>query len=251
MSEALRVDTSECRHVDDLPAEPFTLWGGEPAELRALRRLGDGAIRSAAVSLPAGWTGTLRAGAAVTQIFVRSGGLTAATQAIGANGLVVLGDGRTVAAAAGEATELLVIFDHACSPAGAPEGGLLVIADTLDIEPIVPVIDGKRLDGFFMRVIWVNPESGADTMLLHVPGGFRGGGPNFHPVNEEIFCLAGDIQPDETRPMRAGSFLWNPVRSVHGFDEVSAGGSVLLEWHDGPWALTYAPEADLPARYRA
>jgi len=251
MTEALRVDVSECRHVDDIAWEAFTLWSDAPVELKPLRRLADGAIRSAAVTLPAGWLGTLRAGSAVTQVFVRAGVLSVEGTAIGPQGLIVLGGAREAVAQAKTTTELVVIFDHACSPAAAPEGGLLLIADCMTVEPIIPVIEGKVLDGFFMRIVWVNPETGADTMLLHVPAGFRGAGPNFHPVNEEIFCLSGDIQPDETRPMREGSFLWNPVHSVHGFDEYTIGGSVLLEWHDGPWGLTSAPDVEWPERYRA
>ena len=102
------------------------------------------------------------------------------------------------------------------------------------------MIDGVPLHGFERRVLWIDPETGADTRLLRVPAGFRGAGANWHPVQEEIFCLEGDIQPDDTRPMRPGSYLWNPARSIHGFDEVTHGGCIVLEWHDGLWDLVRA-----------
>ena len=139
-----------------------------------------------------------------------------------------------------EPVTAIVILDEA--PRAVPDKTreIVIVPDIFAIEPFTPVIDGQPLHGFERRVLWIDPDTGADTRMLRIPAGFRGSGANWHPVNEEIFCLEGDIQPDATRPMRAGSFLWNPARSIHGFEEVTHGGCVLLEWHDGAWDLIRA-----------
>jgi hypothetical protein len=165
---------------------------------------------------------------------------------------VVVPAGGVLAALSAIATsEILLIVDEGQAYTPVDDGDDAIVSDDVfAIEPIIPVIAGRVLHGFERRVLWLDPETGADTRLLRVPGGFAGAaGPNWHPVNEEIFCLSGDIAPDETRPMRAGSFLWNPARSVHGFGEQSRDGCTLLEWHDGAWALT--PWAGTPAEFVA
>jgi hypothetical protein len=75
--------------------------------------------------------------------------------------------------------------------------------------------------------------------MLVVPGGFEGKGPNWHPCNEEIFCLEGDIGPDDRRIMTPGHYLHNPARCVHGYHEHSRNGAVVLEWHDALWSINF------------
>lgn len=229
------VDTSVCRHLDEIVPEAIAI-GGMRVEARVLRRLDDGTVRSAVITLPAGWRGGVDEANAL-QIYVLDGALDVEGQRIGPRGFAVLR--YKVGIMAPEATQAIVIRDP--PSAHAPEMTPVVIADALDLPPFTPTIAGRRLDGFERRVLWENPVNGADTRLLRVPAGFRGGGPNWHPVHEEIFCIEGDIEPDATRPMRGGSFLWNPARSVHGFGEHTVGGCVLLEWHDGAWALHSEP----------
>jgi hypothetical protein len=72
-----------------------------------------------------------------------------------------------------------------------------------------------------------------------VPAGFEGQGPNWHPVHEEIYCLDGDIGPDDSRLMVPGTYLHNPAFGVHGYHEHSKGGATILEWHDGRWAVNF------------
>jgi hypothetical protein len=236
------VDTSEVRHLGALSVEPCTL-GGAPAAGRVLRRLEDGTIRSAVLELPAGWHRAVGAGpAGTTQLYVLEGRLSVDARVLAGGGFAVLRGGATWPAIDAEAaTRVVAIFDAPASADGGEEAALIV-EDVMTLAPFTPVIAGRLLEGFERRVLWEDAATGADTRLLRVPAGFRGGGPNWHPVNEEIFCIAGDIAPDEKRPMRAGSFLWNPARSVHGFAEHTQGGCVLLEWHDGKWALYPEPE---------
>jgi hypothetical protein len=233
-------DTSVCVHDSAIAREDFDLFG-LGASLRPLRRLDDGSLRSGLVTFPAGWQGRgpLRAGA-VMQIFVRAGSLVLNGDELAAGAFVTVPRGAVLPGLASvNGCEAIVILDDASAVEPGETGGeAIVVPDVFAIEPIVPVILGKRLEGFERRVLWEDPETGADTRLLRIPAGFDGsGGPSFHPVEEEIFCLEGDIAPDDKTPMGAGSYLWNPRLSVHGFHEHSRGGCVLLEWHDGPWTL--------------
>lgn len=238
-------DVSLCVHESDIADEPFALFG-PGAHVHPLRKLDDGSLRSGLVSLPAGFVGTGRiARAEVVQIFVRSGTITVGDAHLGFGGFVAVPRGGELPTIASETgAQVVVILDH--GTAEAPQGNTetLVVPDVFAVEPIVPVIAGKVLEGFERRVLWEDAGTGADTRLLRIPAGFEGtGGPSYHPVEEEIFCLEGDIAPDDDTPMRAGSYLWNPRLSVHGFHEHTRGGCVLLEWHDGPWAyLRYEGE---------
>jgi quercetin dioxygenase-like cupin family protein len=168
--------------------------------------------------------GLARAGAFVV---VPAGGVMAPVEALEETRLILIQN-------PGQSYAAINLAEAAERPA------TVILPDVWAVEPFTPVIDGVPLHGFERRVLWIDPANGADTRLLRVPAGFRGGGASWHPVEEEIFCLEGDIHPDPTRPMRAGSYLWNPARSIHGFDEATRGGCILLEWHDGLWDLIRA-----------
>jgi hypothetical protein len=67
----------------------------------------------------------------------------------------------------------------------------------------------------------------------------EGWGPNFHPIHEEIYCIAGEIGPDDDNIMTADYYLHNPAWGVHGYHEHSTKGATIIEWHSGPWELVY------------
>lgn len=237
---ALAYDISVCVHRDDLAEESLPIWDSAPLRVKPLRRLADGSLRSAIVTLEAGFaTQTPLRVSAVQQMIIMGGSLRFGEDVLGSGSFIVVPRGASMPVIeAVEACELILIQDAGQQfVAVAEASGAIVTPHISAIEPFTPVIDGKRLEGFERRVLWKDAESGADTRMLKVPANFRGGGANWHPVEEEIYCVSGDIQPDASRPMRAGSFLWNPANSVHGFDEVTHGGCVLLEWHDGEWDL--------------
>lgn len=233
-------DISVCVHETGVAVEAFDLLG-TGASVRALRLLADGSLRSGLVSFPAGWSGQGRLRAdAVVQIFVRAGILSLDGQELGTGAFVVVPRGGVLPAMSSPGgAETIVILDDATAIEPVEAGNdAIVTPDVFAVDPIVPVIAGKRLEGFERRVLWEDPATGGDTRLLRIPAGFEGtAGPSFHTVEEEIFCLEGDIAPDDKTPMRAGSYLWNPKLAVHGFHEHTKGGCVLLEWHDGPWTF--------------
>jgi hypothetical protein len=244
----LAYDISVCVHSADIPTESVAIWGEQPIGLRPLRRLPDGSLRSGLVTLAPGWTsGGALSPAAQQQFAVLSGRLQFGDAELGEGAFTMIPPGGLMPTmTAIEETVMILIQDEgqayvallANDEGERPQA--VILPDVMAIEPFTPVIDGVLLTGFERRVLWIHPETGADTRLLRIPAGFAGAGANWHPVQEEIFCLEGDIQPDATRPMRPGSYLWNPARSIHGFDERTAGGCVLLEWHDGLWGLTRA-----------
>jgi hypothetical protein len=245
-ASGLAIDTSICLHTKDIPPEPLEI--GELPEglaVRPLRRFGDGNLRSGVVTIPVGWqSDTDFRVAATQQVFVLEGELHLGKQTLGANGFFVCPGGTAMESLRCTAeAKAIFIFDGPQDYTGARAAGAAckqhVIGDVFDVEPIVPVIGGRPLVGFERRVLWLDDKTGADTRLLKVAGGFEGQGPSWHGVNEEIFCLSGDIAPDDTRPMTSGSYLWNPARSVHGFHEHSNQGCTLLEWHDGPWDINF------------
>lgn len=242
----LAVDTSVCLHQAELPVEKIMVREDVFARGKLLNRAADGTLRSAIALLAEGEALALPPGGGTVQLFVLDGHVHADNRPIGANGFAALPGAGAHHIVATTATRAIIICDRPCAGDNYPQAAY--IADYFAIEPFTPTIDGRLLEGFERRVLWLDARTGADTRLLKVPGGFAGAGPNWHPVNEEIFCISGDIRPDETRPMRAGSYLLNPARSIHGFDERTEGGCILLEWHDGPWDLVGAPGTERPAK---
>ncbi|MBT7450641.1 MAG: hypothetical protein HN793_07415 [Rhodospirillaceae bacterium] len=206
-----------------------------------LRALDDGSVRSAIVRLHAGQASVaVDAAPATVQGFVLSGSIVLGEKALNEGGFFVVPTGAPLPSVATESgAELVVIFDDPKTAKASTAEPVVLVSAYDDVDPIVPVIDGVRLEGFARRVLWENPETGADTRLLTVPGGFEGKGPNWHPVHEEIFCLEGDIGPDDTRLMVPGTYLHNPAYGVHGYHEHSKGGATILEWHDGLWEINF------------
>ncbi|WP_374408087.1 cupin domain-containing protein [Pelagerythrobacter sp.] len=242
---ALAIDTSICLHQADLPDEVITLCKGVRAKGKLLNNAADGSLRSAILDFAGEEQLEWPSCSGTLQLFVLKGVLIVDGNIIGENGFAVLPGAIAHRIVALSGASVVAIRD--VLPEGdCPEA--VYIPDCFAVDPFVPTINGRLLEGFERRVLWLDPRTGADTRLLKVPGGFAGGGPNWHPVNEEIFCVSGDIQPDDTRPMRTGSYLLNPARSIHGFDERTEGGCVLLEWHDGPWDLISAPGAERLSR---
>lgn len=238
--DALVFESAMLINADEVAPETFN-FGPAPAQVKPLRKLPDGTLRSGLLNLPEGWTSSTHLRARATlQLMLRRGRITLGNRTLATDAFVVVPAGGVLPPITVlQNSELLIITDAGQSFEPAPSSGAdaLITEDVYAIEPIVPVIAGRPLVGFERRVLWLDPTSGADTRLLRIPAGFSGPGPNWHPVNEEIFCLEGEIEPAEGRSMQAGWFLWNPARSVHGYHESTRPGCTLLEWHDGPWDL--------------
>ncbi|MEX1146831.1 MAG: DUF4437 domain-containing protein [Sphingomonadales bacterium] len=245
-SDELLFGTTVLIHEPGIPPESVRWGDGDSASLKPLRKLDDGSLRSGLVNLPADWKiPSAHRLSACFQFLVRNGRVGLGDQVLEANAFVVVPAGGVIPPLRAEAdSQLLVINDAGQTWTPAADGNdARVTANVFDIEPIVPVIHGRPLTGFERRVLWLDPDTGADTRLLRIPADFNGPGASWHPVNEEIFCLDGEIAPARGQMMTPGSFLWNPERCVHGYYEHTENGCVLLEWHDGPWDIIRYDEA--------
>ena len=247
----LRIDVSVCFDSANVPWVPFRPAGApEGLRLRPLRRLDDGRLRSAVVKIPPGWTsgGHLKL-LARQQMFVLAGELRLGDLALGENAYVCQPANSMMPEFGSEAgVEMILVADGtpAFSPASdGDDGAATILEDAYSVPFFEPEIDGWVLSGIEHRTLWRDEKTGADTRLLKMPGGFAGGGTNWHPCNEEIFCLAGDIGPDYDRILKPGCYLWNPAYAVHEYNGHSVDGCTVLEWHDGDWSLNmYPPEED-------
>jgi hypothetical protein len=231
----LQVDVSVCFDSGTLLWVPLRLKGIAPGLMhRPLRRLDDGSLRSAIVRVPAGWN----SGGAVKlrqrlQIYVISGEIQLGTTALKKDAYLLEHPGRTMSRLSSSGgAELLLVSDGRpefdAPGRGAENEGAIVVLQ-------VPQDKSTRL--------WDDPATGATMSLLRVPPGWTSPGPEYHPCQEEILCLTGDIAPDNIRILKPGWFLWNPPYGVHGFHLHSTAGGTVLEWHDARWAkLIFAGE---------
>ena len=208
-----------------VPFRPKGLPGG--MMLRPLRRTDDGSLRSAIVRMPAGWSsGGRRALINRIQIYVMSGEVTLGDLKLRRNSYVCLQPGSTMAALGSSVgAEFLIVSD------GAP-----VFVDSTGGADHVGAVVFERVDTDKTIRLWENPDNGATMTHIRVPPGWTSPGPEYHPCQEEIFCLTGDIAPDDIRILKPGFFLWNPPYGVHGFHLFSTAGGTVLEWHDAKWA---------------
>lgn len=227
-----------------LPLEPFQPVGW-PLGLtaRVLRRLEtDSSVRSAVVTFPAGWSSPLASSSSTYQAYVLEGDLALGEAKLGPRAFFARKGGKPFAGIGSHGgAKVLMIFDAApaFTPASSAELATVLHRDIIpDVHGFQPVVNGTPVAGFQRRVLWEDPDTGADTRHLTI-GKFEGKGPNWHPVHEEIYCLSGSLGPDDRRILHAGWYLHNPAYGVHGYHEHSHEGATLLEWHDGPWQLTF------------
>ncbi len=244
----LKDDISVCFDTETVDWQAFTP-GDEPPGVRAriLRRFENGSVRSAILDVPPGWdSGGFHVGRSDHQGFVLSGDFYVGRNSLEANAFFYNPAGSPFAAIGSRSgCRLLMIYGSAPhydrvtpGPVKVSEDAF-IIADVMAVEPITPEIEGAKLEGFERRVIYKNHRSGADTRVLKVPAGFEGRGPNWHPVHEEIYCLSGDIGPDDKRLLKPGWYLHNPKYGIHGYHEHSIAGATIVEWHDGEWSINF------------
>ncbi len=241
----LQYDISRCVDSASLPWEPYDPPGWPSGlRVRTLRRLeSDGSLRSAILDVPAGWSSAgWHICAADEQAYVLSGDIRIGDDSYGADGFFFFpgGGNRGPVASKGGARLVLILGGPQSFELSSPEEKAAPASvshpSVLACPAFEPEIHGRKT-GTTRRVLWEDSVTGADTRFLTVGPGFEGRGANWHPVHEEIFCLEGDIGPDDTRLMSPGYYLHNPAYGVHGFHEHSNGGASVLEWHDGKWSL--------------
>jgi hypothetical protein len=195
---------------------------------RPLRRLDDGSLRSAVVRMPGAWTiqGPSHFQTQV-QLLVLQGELRLGDAVLPRFGYAALPPGFNVTRfESATGAEFLLVCDS--DPVLAATAGMSTDGATILANP--PTDRTTRL--------WKDERTGANTSLIVVPPKWEVEGPEYHPCQEEIFCISGDIAPDDIRVLKAGWFLWNPPYGVHGWHLHSTAGGIVLEWHDRAYART-------------
>ncbi len=246
MEPDLKYDASVLVDSAALPWEPFSPEGyAAGIRMRVLRRLDDGTLRSAILDVPAGWSNAAAlAGRVAEQGYVLSGVLQVGGRRLEAGSFYFHPAGATSGPVSSKTgARVIAIFEGAQSYGAASNARASTASTAIEhlvaenVPPFEPVIGGRKI-GVRRRVLWEDPVSGADTRHLTLPAGLSGLGAEWHPVNEEIFCLSRGPGPVIEGDLRTGWFLYNPAFAVHGgHRRVQPSDMTLLEWHDGKWAL--------------
>ena len=225
-----------------LAAQPAALAGlPEGVTMRALRRLDDGTLRSVLLDIPGGWRSGSLAGGAAQQGYVTAGTLSEGATALPAGRFFFHPAGHSFDWHSAAGATVILILDgpqrYAAAVTGAARPDAVVALDPQTVPVTPSLIDGKP-SGVIRRVLWQDPETGADTRHLTIPKGVSGLGAEWHPCNEEIFCLTRETVEGDAHPFQPGWFLFNPAYAVHGGNRtVNAAETTLLEWHDGLWEI--------------
>jgi len=212
-------------------------------QIRPLRRLDNGTLRSAIVKMPAGWdSGGYHRIVSRLQMYVLAGTLQLGNRNLDHNTYLNYSNASVMPRLGSEhGAEFLIVCD---GPPGFETVGKESSPDDAIIIDDVPRKFQQRQENPEAMGGWTlceDPQSGATTRFLKVPPSWNSPGAEYHPCQEEILCLSGDIAPDDTRLLKPGWFLWNPAYGVHGFNLHSVAGGTVLEWHDGPWEKLASP----------
>lgn len=78
----------------------------------------------------------------------------------------------------------------------------------------IPTTDGN-VPGPVLKVLTTDPETGAMTILIHLPPGWRDDQLDWHPTPEEGFRLHGWIDING-RHLGVGNYLYRPAGVLHG-----------------------------------
>jgi hypothetical protein len=244
MPPDLKHDVSILSDSAEIAAEAYAPEGFPGGvEMQVLRRLDNGSIRSAVLTIPPGWSsGGAHIGAVAEQGFLLHGSLMMGDIKLEAEDYYFHPAGSPIGQVLSEhGAKLIVIHDGPQSfrpaiPDDKVSADAIPRLSVSDVEPVNSVVDGQTLT-VRRRILWRDAKSGADTRHLTIPVGTEGLGAEWHPVNEEIFFLTDDA-PTGQDGVGPGWFLFNPAYGVHGgARQTTKSTRTLLEWHDGPWEL--------------
>jgi len=111
--------------------------------------------------------------------------------------------------------------------------------------------ESQGIHGIQKKQLSLDPETNAETMYIHIPENWKGGGvAHYHSCSEEVYIISGDVTLDGKDYLIAGSYLYRPSRVVHGFDEsakqgcrciIKMGGSTDFNLVHKPKQLTEYP----------
>ena len=91
--------------------------------------------------------------------------------------------------------------------------------------------------GEMVAVVSEDPATGASTVLIKLPPGWKSQGPERHTCLQEELLLEGDLSL-EGRELSPFSYLCFPAGHVHG-PLSTRNGCIVLAWHNGPVDVEY------------
>lgn len=95
------------------------------------------------------------------------------------------------------------------------------------------VVGGKRMDPLQQKILSYDEETGAVTLMVKYPNGFRHPSLTYHTVVEELYILKGRIRM-EGKEYSEGYYAYRPAGMIHGEMDVLDNDTVLLMMLSGP-----------------
>ncbi|MBM3515120.1 MAG: DUF4437 domain-containing protein [Alphaproteobacteria bacterium] len=104
------------------------------------------------------------------------------------------------------------------------------------MRPHVQHLDSEKLPwvpifktGATRRTLNTDPGDTSFTSIVSIPQGWRGpSGAHYHSSFEEAYVVTGSLTLDGIDYLRAGSYLYRPGFIIHGWDERSDEGSLIV-----------------------
>jgi hypothetical protein len=111
----------------------------------------------------------------------------------------------------------------------------IVSVDTLAWEPL-----GRN--GIRRKLLY-RDGGGAETMLIEIPRGWKGGGiAHHHSFFEEVFVIDGDVTLNGRDDLVRNSYVYRPAAVVHGHAESAREGAFAMVRNGGPLDMNFVPE---------
>ena len=95
------------------------------------------------------------------------------------------------------------------------------------------VVGGKRIDPLQQKILSYDDRTGAVTLMLKYPKGFRQPSLTYHTVTEELYILKGRIMM-EGKEYSEGYYAYRPPGMIHGAMEILDNDTVVLVMLSGP-----------------
>lgn len=84
---------------------------------------------------------------------------------------------------------------------------------------------------------------GAETMVIEIPRGWKGGGiAHYHSAFEEVFVIDGDVTLNGRDDLLRNSYVYRPARVVHGHAESAREGAFAIVRNGGVLDMNFVPE---------
>jgi hypothetical protein len=237
----------ECIHESEVPWRPWTPPRGAPLEVKTLSWDPEGENHTSLVRLARGWRqDELVAHPAPEELFVIAGWLRLGDIDLKAYHYLRVPAGiRHGPAIAYEETLAIWIVEGPYGPVSGrdPEVGELVHVDAQELAWRPTWVPGPR-PGLFIKLLYMDPVTGAYTRLIRAEPGWREDRLEHHDCAEEAYTLEGEMYLGNTgRTWGRGSYFWRPPGIRHG-PMHTARGAVFFLRTDGPLVNHYTMPED-------